>query len=342
MRFPCIPGAAVRALLAAAAVGALAACSGPSAAPPSSLPLRQVQDLALPGGATRLDYQTIDPRARLLYIAHLGDGTVHAVDLDQPAVAGTVTGTASVHGVMVAPDRHTLLAASSGSNEVALIDTATLKETGRVKSGNTPDGIAYDPARGKAYVSNEHDHTVTVVDLAAGKVLAPIDIGGEPGNVIYDPTGGKVYVNEQSHGELLTIDPATDTVTDRINVGDGCAGNHGLYIDGAQQLAFIACEDNARLLVLDVKTRQVTARFDAGATPDVLAYDQGLHRLYVAAEDGTVSVFDEKDRSLAQMASAKLAEHAHTVAVDQATHRVYFPLQDIDGHPVLRIMEPTP
>jgi len=32
--------------------------------------------------------------------------------------------------------------------------------------------------------------------------------------------------------------------------------------------------------------------------------------------------------------------HAHTVSVDTDTHLVYFPLQDIDGHPILRIMEP--
>jgi hypothetical protein len=26
---------------------------------------------------------------------------------------------------------------------------------------------------------------------------------------------------------------------------------------------------------------------------------------------------------------------------DPETHLVYFPLQDVDGHPILRIMEPT-
>src|SRR5437870_3452276 len=163
------------AVLAAAAACVLAACSGtgtPSA--PAPLPLKQIQDLRLPGGATRLDYQSIDPTARRLYVAHLGDGTVEAVDLDRPAVAGTVTGTASAHGVMVASDRHTLLVAASGTNELVLIDTATLKETGRVKAGDLPDGIAYDPAHGKAYVSNEHDRAVTVVDMAKGAAAAPV------------------------------------------------------------------------------------------------------------------------------------------------------------------------
>jgi len=31
--------------------------------------------------------------------------------------------------------------------------------------------------------------------------------------------------------------------------------------------------------------------------------------------------------------------HAHTVFVDPETHLVYFPLENVNGHPVLRIME---
>jgi len=336
---PALAAAGLLAPLCAALL--LAGCSSSGAAPASSLPLKQVQDLPLPGGATRLDYQSLDPTTGRLYIAHLGDGTVQAVDLTKTAVVGTVQGTSFVHGVMVAPDRHLLLAAASSTGEVALIDTATLSITGRVKAGNTPDGIAYDPAQAKAYVSNEHDHAETVIDLATGQAKAPIEIGGEAGNTVFDPASGKVYVNVQDRDQLLAIDPATDTVTDRIPL-DGCEANHGLYVDGAQQLAFVACQDNAKLLVIDLRTRKVAACHDTGDTPDVLAYDQGLHRLYVASESGVVSIFDEKHRTLVPVASAKLAENAHTVAVDQATHRVYFPLQDIDGHPVLRIMEPEP
>jgi hypothetical protein len=33
--------------------------------------------------------------------------------------------------------------------------------------------------------------------------------------------------------------------------------------------------------------------------------------------------------------------HAHTVAVDQATHVVYLPLEDVDEHSIIRIMRPT-
>jgi hypothetical protein len=33
--------------------------------------------------------------------------------------------------------------------------------------------------------------------------------------------------------------------------------------------------------------------------------------------------------------------HARTVCVDPVTHLVYFPLENIDGHPILRIMKPA-
>jgi hypothetical protein len=43
---------------------------------------------------------------------------------------------------------------------------------------------------------------------------------------------------------------------------------------------------------------------------------------------------------LRKIGQSHLAGGAHSVAVDQATHRVFFPLQDVGGHPVLRVMQP--
>lgn len=325
---------------------ALTSCSGSSASPPSStapagLPLTLVQDVPLPGGASRLDYQNIDPVAKRLYITHLGDGTIHVVDLDALTVTATILKISSVHGITTAPDRHRILATASGKNEAVIIDSDTLAVTARVPTGSTPDGIAYDPVHGKAYVSNEHDRVETVIDLATNAAVAAIDIGGKAGNTVFDPVSGDIMINAQGTSELITIDPATDRIVDRTPL-TGCKGNHGLALDGTNHLAFIACEGNAKLLVLDLQTHQSAGTFDTGDTPDVLAFDTGLHRLYVASESGIITVFDEQERTLHEKASAKLADHAHAVAVDQATHRVYFPLQDINGHPVLRVMTPSP
>lgn len=320
--------------------------SGPtsSTGPPAqtSLPLTFVEDIPLPGNTTRLDYQDIDPALHRLYIAHLGDGTVHVVDLDQLTVVKTIDGVGSAHGVRVAPDLHKLIASASSSNEAVIVDEDTLSITSRATTGDTPDGIGYDPKLGKVYVSNEHDKVETVIDVRTGQAVGSIDIGGEAGNTVYDSRTGNLLVNVQNRNEIAVIDPTSDQIIDHIPVS-GCDTNHGLYIDADNRLAFVACEGNAKLLVVNLDSKQTTATFDIGQSPDVLAFDYGLHRLYIAAESGIVSVFDEdaRGKSIQKVAEAKLADSAHTVAVDQTTHRVFFPLENVDGHPVLRVMQPT-
>jgi hypothetical protein len=78
-----------------------------------------------------------------------------------------------------------------------------------------------------------------------------------------------------------------------------------------------------------------------GSSPDVLAYDGSLRRLYVSAESGNVAVFAEGAHGLTKLGQAFLATEAHTVAVDPRTHLVYFPLQHgSSGGPQLLIMRP--
>jgi hypothetical protein len=86
---------------------------------------------------------------------------------------------------------------------------------------------------------------------------------------------------------------------------------------------------------------EVTDRQRVGDDPDVLAFDPQWHRLYVAAESGVVSAFTVVNRKLVHEGKVAMA-HAHTVAVDPRTHLVYFPLQDVAGHPRLRIMAARP
>ena len=80
----------------------------------------------------------------------------------------------------------------------------------------------------------------------------------------------------------------------------------------------------------------------SGADPDVLAIDPGLGWLYVAAESGDLRVFDIKKPGLVGIDSEHPGDASHSVAVDPATHHVFFPLEKGPaGKPVLRIMKPA-
>jgi len=121
---------------------ALAAGSLPAK---SSLPLDHVADVALPGRASRFDYQAVDPLNRRLYIAHLGDGSLVVFDLDGQRAASEIPDLPGVHGVAPAPERHLVFATATTEKTLAFIDDRTLKVRSRVHAGEYPNGLAYDP-----------------------------------------------------------------------------------------------------------------------------------------------------------------------------------------------------
>lgn len=81
-----------------------------------------------------------------------------------------------------------------------------------------------------------------------------IELGGTIGNTQYDAVSRHIFVNAQSRRQLIEIDPSNDAIVARIDL-PGAKGNHGLYIVSQAHLAFIACEDNAKLLALNLLTR---------------------------------------------------------------------------------------
>jgi DNA-binding beta-propeller fold protein YncE len=325
------------------AVMAAARVASVKAAPPSApLPLSLVADLPLPGGASRFDYQAIDADRRRLYIAHLGDSSLVAFDLDAQRVIQEVPGLPSVHGVLAAPEQHLVLATATAEKTIAIIDDQTLQVRSRVPAGAYPNGLAYDPASGRAFVSNNTGRGVAVVDIKNRRALPSIDIGGGAGNTQYDAESGHVLAAVHGSAVLVEIDPAASQIVRRIALHK-VSTCHGLLVSSKMRLAFAACRGAIPLLVVvDLVTHQQTMSLPLPTDIDVLAFDPGLHRLYSAAETGIVAVFAVASaHSVTEIGRGFLGPNAHTVAVDPTTHRVYFPLDNLKGRPVLRVMTPS-
>jgi len=320
----------------------VSACDGtsPAASQRSSLPLRVAADVPLPGGTSRFDYQSIDAARGRLFISHLGADAVVVFDLKRRRVATSIGGVAGVHGVLVAPSLRRVYAAATDAEQLDTIDELSGRVLHRAPAGTYPDGIAYDPADREVFVSDEAGGAVIIADALTGQRLGAISLGGGAGNVQYDPGSGRVLVDVQTRNQLIAIDPRRKVIVARYPL-PGCVEDHGLYLDPARRLAFIACDQNAKLLVFDLRAKRVTARYTVGLTPDVLDLDPGLHRLYVAAETGVVAVFSECGRTLVKLGQGLVAPEAHSVAVDPITHLVYFPIQDLGGRAALRIMRPS-
>src|SRR5436189_6269651 len=217
-----------------------------AAAITANLPLRTLSDVPLTGGATRLDYQSLDSDNGRLYIAHLGSDLMTVFDVNKQAIVGDVKDLKRVHGVLAVPELHRVYASATGTNELSVIDDQNLTIVARVPARDYPDGVAYASKANKIYVSDLHGKTDTVIDAKTHQVLTTIALGGGAGNSQYDPVSNRIFVTVDGREELAEIDPTTDQVVARYPL-TGCKGSHGLLIDPENHLAFAACEENSKL-----------------------------------------------------------------------------------------------
>ncbi|MDE3058509.1 MAG: YncE family protein [Bacteroidota bacterium] len=292
----------------------------------------------MPGGASRFDYQSIDEANRRLYISHMGASAVVVFGIDANKVVANIGGVPRPTGVLVVPDLNRVFVSASAGDKVYLIDAAANKIIASVPTKSFPDGIAYDPKSKRAFVSDESGRAVTVIDATTDRVISNIELGGEVGNTHYDPASKLIYSAVQTRGELVALNPQTLKIIGRYNL-PGCKGPHGFYIVEETHDAFITGEDNATYVVFDLTSHKIIAHGKVGSGPDVLAYDRMAHRLFVASESGIVSAFEVHTGGVRKIGEVFFASHAHSVSVDDTTGLVFFPLQNVDGRPILRVMK---
>ena len=309
-----------------------------------SLALGAAQSMAPEASAPVLERVAIAQRGRegehttanRLYISHMNAGELVVFDLKGRKVEGTVSDLPRITGVWSVPALAKVYASVPGRHHVAVIDARTLRVEARVGQIGFPDGIAYAPNVKKVYVSDESGGGELVIDGPTNRVVTTVPLGGEAGNTVYDPGSGHILVAVQTRNEVVAIDPRTDRIIARHRL-TGASHPHGMSVDASGRLLFVANEGNATLLIVDLRTMRIIGNLPVGEDPDVLAFDPEWHWLYVAAESGEVTVFTERNGSFALEGRITMPR-GHTVSVDPRTHLVYFPLQNIEGRPLLRIM----
>lgn len=298
-----------------------------------------MKELPLPGPPNRFDYQSFDPTTGRLWMNHMNAGETLVFSTDSDKVIQVITGVPRATGVLAVPSLHKTFISAAGAHELVTVDDRSLKIVERENGIQFTDGIAYAADADKIFVSDESGSADVVLDARTGEKRSTIPLGGEAGNTHYDCVSHCILVAEQTTNELIAIAPASEKIVQRYPL-PGAEHPHGFAMDQPDRLLFMSCEGNAKLLVIDMMTTKVISTHTVGDTPDVLAWDAAWRRLYVASEAGVLSAF-WADGTMLKPTGEYRAPHAHTVGLDTRTHRIYLPLQDIGGHPVLRILDPA-
>jgi len=308
--------------------------------------LERVKDLPLLGRPARFDYEALDQANGRLYINQMGANRVLVYDVRVSRLVASLPGFPDATGITLAAKRGLAFVSTPGDVFDALVGhgrlrvlrLSDLRTIASLPTGGFPDGSAWVAPLGRLFVSNERGGVETVIGSDPWRVLKTLPLGGEAGNSAYDPDDHRVLVNVQTRRELVEIDPQTLVIRQRIKLPPSCVHNHGLLVDDQARRAFVACDGNARLLTLELPSLRTVQVDDVGKDPDVLALDTKRQILYVASESGVVSVFAVEAGKLKRLWRGWVGPDAHSVAVDPTSGLSYFPLADVDGHPLLRVM----
>lgn len=301
--------------------------------------LKEVAKFDLPGpNGKRFDYLTIDGDDHFLISAHLGADQTYVIDLRMNKVVATVKDTPGAEGVEYVPEFKKFYTSNAHDNTIGVVDLKQMKVIKKLKTEAKPDGSAYAAPFHELYVSDERGKAEAVVDVQKDEIVHTLHFDSETGMPQYDPVSRKVYVNLQDQNVFAVIDPATNEVIGRYPVGR-CKGNHGMALDSEHHRAFLSCEDNELMTVFDLDKHTAIASLPMPGGPDVIKFDPGLARIYVACYSGAIAVFHEDDPDHYRKLEDFHVQHAvHSLAVDPATHLVYAPEQEEGGKAVARMV----
>jgi len=301
--------------------------------------LKQIATIDLPGPkGQRFDYLTTDDEDQFLLSAHLGPGILYVIDMKTNKLVKAIPGVPGITGLEFVPEMRKVYTSDWGEEKIGIVDLHSMTVVKRLATAAKPNGSTYAAPFHKVYISNTLGKAVAVVDVDKDEIVKTIVFPSETGMPQYDSLARKVFVNLRSTNEIAEIDPATDRLLGKYPV-DGCHFNHGMAVDSEHHRAFVLCSGNRTFTVFALDTHKSIAHLPLPAGADVVKFDPGLSRIYVACSSGFMSVFHAQDSEhYRKLEDFPVQKMVHSLAVNSTTHRVYAPEQQENGQPVARMI----
>src|SRR6185437_14547250 len=298
------------------------------------------------GGEGGWDYLALDQSAQHLYVSRSDRVIVLDVartpSMAKRSVVGEIDGLSGVHGIALADDLHKGFISNGRANTVTVFDPAMLKVEQTVAvNAQDPAAILYDPYSHRVFTFNGDSNDASVIDAKSGKLLGHVTLPGRPEFAVSDGRG-HVFDNIESRNELVEINPVAMKVTATWPLKD-CDSPSGLAIDVAHHRLFSVCQNRTMAVTDSTDGRQV-ASVPIGEGPDAARYDaqRGLV-LSSNGHSGTLTVVREAtpDRYVV-LANVPTQKSARTMALDDASGRIYLSAAELGPRPAPTAADPHP
>lgn len=210
--------------------------------------------IAVPKG-TQPHSIDISPSGDFAYVAGVGNGDLHVVDVAARRVVATLDlGPKGTHQARPTPGGGRLLVAQMATKQVVAVDVdesaGSWTRSGAVSVSKEPVCTAYGDGGRTAYVSMKPDG-IAVIDTAAMTVTKELETDGAVQCGLAEaPDGASIYVSSNgSGGHLYRLDVAGGALAD-LGLKLGAKDLHGLAVDETGVTAYLSAREDDTLKVV--------------------------------------------------------------------------------------------
>src|SRR6202047_3785494 len=282
----------LRSIFCAGALATLAPIAHPQER--ESPPVREVQEIPLPGVQGRLDHFTIDAKRKRVIFSGLGNNSVQIVDVFAGRMLHQIDGLAEPQGTLYLAEWDKLFIANSANGHVDVYDGTNFTLLDRIDfgEGSDPDNLRYDASAKKIYLGYG-DGGIAVIDPATNRRLpTEFKFEGHPEGFQLETKGPRIFVNVADTKTIQVIDRHTGKIVSWA-LPNGHSANFPMVLDEANRRVFVGTRKPSRLTVLDMDSGKIVASLPTAADMDDMFYDSGRKRVYVAGGEGFLSVVQQ-------------------------------------------------
>lgn len=301
----------------------LAAWAPEVVAAPGSQGLKPERPIEVSPASKRFDLMAVDTLHHRLLTAHSQARILTIVDLiNNKLLAEIQVGESS--GVAVDDkDGKYFVGTIHG---VAVVGQSTLRKIDFIQTPGPADAMIFDARNGRLYVGHDDGKELWVIDARRDRMIGKIVIPGAPELLATDPQRRRLYLNIKPLDEVVVIDTGTNRIIANWQTPH-THSPHGLAIDLKDKRLFVA--GRSRIVsIFSLPSGNPQKGVDIGpGRVDQIAYDAQAQKLYCPSSGRLVEI-NVGDRSSTVVASVKIPQGTHSVAVDPSTHWVWIAYAD--------------
>lgn len=183
---------------------------------------------------------------------------------------------AGSHMVGVTRDGRRAWTGNIGSNTVSELDISSGAFLRAIDVPAQPEAINVTPDGGEVWVGSNQTGKVSVVDPATGTVTTAAEGVSWPYRVLFTPDVSTVVLPDLRNHEVRFLDRASRRELSRISLPG--AGPQGVTMTPDGRYLLESLSTQARVVVIDMRTRAIVGYIAAGLTPDGIAFTPNVYR----------------------------------------------------------------